>query len=68
MLILTRRVGEGFKIGDHVRVVLLEIDRGKARLGIDAPRDIPVFRDELLTTDPVTGLTCLPNSSSTESV
>jgi carbon storage regulator len=68
MLIITRRVGEGFRIGEHTRVVLIEIDRGKARLGIDAPRDIPVFRDELLTIDPATGLPCLPNSNSTGSV
>ena len=47
MLVLTRRGGESVRIGDHVTVTVLE-DRGRpVRLGIDAPKEIPVHRDEV---------------------
>lgn len=46
MLILTRTVGQGFRIGDNVRVVVLETNGGQARIGVDAPREIAVQRDD----------------------
>jgi carbon storage regulator len=49
MLTLSRKVGEAIQIGPDIRVVLLSVARGKVRLGIDAPRQVPVFREELLT-------------------
>ena len=48
MLVLSRRVGEELWIDDNIRVVVLETRRGQVRLGIQAPRDVPVLRKELL--------------------
>jgi carbon storage regulator len=47
MLILTRRVGESLKIGDEVSVTVLDIKGNQVRLGVDAPRDVPVHREEI---------------------
>lgn len=54
MLVLSRKLGEKVVIGegaDAVTVVVVDIDRGKIRLGIDAPKDVPIFRQELLPVD-----------------
>ncbi len=47
MLILTRRIGEGILIGDGIRVVVLEVRGKQFRLGIEAPTDVVVLRDEI---------------------
>jgi carbon storage regulator len=47
MLILTRRVGESVMIGDEVTVTVLELKGNQVRIGINAPRDIAVYREEL---------------------
>ena len=47
MLILTRRVGEAIIIGDDVTVTVLGIRGTQVRLGIDAPNDVSVHRDEI---------------------
>src|SRR5262245_21323492 len=49
MLILSRKIGEKVFIGDDITVMVIDVDRGKIRLGIEAPRDVPVFREELVT-------------------
>ena len=48
MLVLTRKLGEKICIGENICITIVDIDRGKIRLGIDAPREVPVFRQELL--------------------
>jgi carbon storage regulator len=48
MLVLTRKLDEAIVIGDNIRIQVVEIDRGKVRLGITAPRDIPIYREELM--------------------
>lgn len=48
MLVLSRKLGERILIGENVWVQVVDIDRGKIRLGILAPRDVPVTREELL--------------------
>ena len=48
MLILTRRVGEALHIGEQVVVKVLSVRGGQVRLGIDAPREIKVNRDEVV--------------------
>lgn len=47
MLILSRRIGETIMIGDDVRVTVLGIKGGQVRLGIEAPREIDVHREEI---------------------
>lgn len=47
MLILTRRMGETIVIADDIAVTILGIRGGQVRLGIDAPKDISVHREEV---------------------
>jgi carbon storage regulator len=47
MLILTRRVGEAILIGDNVTVTILAVRGYQVRLGINAPKEISVHRDEV---------------------
>ena len=47
MLVLTRKVGEKINIGDDIILRVLEIDRASVRLGIDAPRQVSIFRHEV---------------------
>ena len=47
MLILTRRVGECVMIGDDVNITVLGIKGNQVRLGINAPKEIPVHREEI---------------------
>lgn len=48
MLVVSRRAGESVAIGDEVVVTVLEVRGDVVRVGIDAPRSIPVHRAELL--------------------
>lgn len=50
MLVLSRKLGEKIVIGDNISITIIDIDRGKVRLGIEAPRSVPVYRQELLAT------------------
>ena len=47
MLILTRRVGETLIIGDDVKITVLDVRGHQVRLGVDAPRDVSVHREEI---------------------
>lgn len=47
MLILTRRVGESIIIGDHITVSILSIKGNQVRVGVEAPKEIPVHREEI---------------------
>jgi carbon storage regulator len=48
MLVLSRKLGEKIFIGESICITVVDIDRGKIRLGIEAPRDVPIYRQELL--------------------
>ena len=48
MLILSRRAGEAIRIGGNVRVVVMATGDGSVRLGIDAPGDVTILREELV--------------------
>ena len=47
MLILTRRIGETLMVGDKVKVTVLGVKGNQVRLGVDAPRDVAVHREEI---------------------
>lgn len=47
MLILSRRVGQGIRIGDTIRVTVVSVDGQFVRLGIEAPASAKILRDEL---------------------
>ena len=47
MLILTRRVGESLKVGDDITVTVLGIKGNQVRIGVNAPRDVAVHREEI---------------------
>jgi carbon storage regulator len=47
MLVLTRRCGERILIGDNIWITVVNVERGKVRLGIEAPPDVLVLREEL---------------------
>ncbi|MBF0461302.1 MAG: carbon storage regulator CsrA [Magnetococcales bacterium] len=47
MLILTRRIGESLTIGEEIKITLLGIKGNQVRIGIDAPRDVQVHREEI---------------------
>lgn len=48
MLILSRKPGDAIVIGDGIRVVVLEADRGGVRLGIEAPSNVSILREEIV--------------------
>lgn len=47
MLILTRRLGESIQIGDDIRITFLDIKGKQIRMGIEAPKDVMVHREEV---------------------
>ncbi len=47
MLILTRKIGEKLRIGDQIEVTILSIRGNQVSIGVDAPRDVPVHREEI---------------------
>ena len=47
MLTLTRKVGESIMIGDDIEIVVKEIRRNQVRIGIVAPREVPIYREEI---------------------
>jgi len=48
MLVLTRKLGQNIVIGDGIVVKVLKISNNKVRLGIAAPHEVPVFRQEVI--------------------
>lgn len=47
MLTLTRKVGESIRIGDDIQIVVKEIRRNHVRIGILAPREVKIYREEV---------------------
>jgi carbon storage regulator len=47
MLVLSRKLGEKIVIGENIVVTVVKIDRNQIRIGIEAPHDVPVYREEI---------------------
>ena len=47
MLVLTRKSGEGIRIGDNIRIVVVEVKENQVKIGIEAPLELAVHRDEI---------------------
>lgn len=50
MLVITRKPNQGFKIGDNIEITVIEVSKDRVKLGISAPKDISVVRNELIET------------------
>ncbi len=51
MLVITRKKDEGFFIGENIKVTVVEISKDRVRIGIDAPNDVKIVRNELHDTE-----------------
>jgi len=51
MLVLSRKLGQRFQVGEDVRVTIVKIDRNSVRIGIEAPEDKTVSREEIILLD-----------------
>jgi carbon storage regulator len=47
MLVLNRKIGESLIIGDNIEIKILEIQDGKIKIGIEAPREVSILRKEV---------------------
>ncbi|MGI6149912.1 MAG: carbon storage regulator CsrA [Firmicutes bacterium] len=47
MLVLTRKIDQGIMIGDNIKIIVVDVRGDQVKLGIDAPRDVVVHREEI---------------------
>lgn len=47
MLVLSRKLGEKIVINGNIVLTVVKIDRNQIRLGVEAPKDVPVYREEI---------------------
>ena len=62
MLVLSRRLGQRFQIGEDVHITIVKVDRNSVRIGIEAPADVMVRREEILEESEETQSSQLYNS------
>ena len=48
MLVLSRKLGQRFQMGQEIRITIVKIDRNSVRIGIEAPNDVLVYREEII--------------------
>ena len=48
MLVLSRKLGQRFQVGPDVRITIVKIDKNAVRIGIEAPGDVTVYREEII--------------------
>lgn len=58
MLVITRRINEAFLIGDDVKITVLGTEGRQVRIGIEAPKDVPVHRKEVYDRIQTEKMTC----------
>lgn len=47
MLVLTRKLGENVRIGDEIKITVLEVRSGQVKLGFEAPPEVKIYREEI---------------------
>lgn len=68
MLVLTRRLNQSIKIGDDIEITIIEVRGDQVRLGVTAPRDIPVHRKEVYLQIQQENLNAARNTASDEAM
>ena len=48
MLVLSRKLGQRFQVGQDIRITVVKIDRNSVRIGIEAPDDVTIYREEIV--------------------
>ncbi|NLG36562.1 MAG: carbon storage regulator CsrA [Clostridiales bacterium] len=48
MLVITRKTGESIVIGDGIEITIADIQKGKVKIAIDAPRNVAIYRKEII--------------------
>lgn len=68
MLILSRKINEKIKIGDNITLSIIEIKADQVKIGIDAPKEVKVFRQEVFNAIQAENLAAASSIESIESV
>jgi carbon storage regulator len=66
MLVLTRKIGEQIRIGDRITVRVLEVRGSQVRLGVDAPADVRIYREEIYHPEREANGAAEPNGAAAE--
>jgi len=48
MLVISRKINEKIKIGDDIEITVIGVDKNQVKLGIEAPKEVPILRSELI--------------------
>ncbi|MDB5352798.1 MAG: hypothetical protein JWN86_4045 [Planctomycetota bacterium] len=56
MLVLSRKLGQRFQVGPDVRITIVKIDKNAVRIGIEAPGDVTIYREEIVPFEAEEGL------------
>jgi carbon storage regulator len=51
MLVLSRKLGQRFRVGGEIKITIVKIDRNSVRIGIEAPDDVKIHREEIAIAD-----------------
>lgn len=51
MLVITRKKDEGFLIGENIKITVVDVSGDRIKIGIDAPKDVKIIRNELYDTE-----------------
>lgn len=52
MLVLSRKLGQRFQVGEDVKITIVKIDRHSVRIGIEAPGNMTIYREEIVPLEP----------------